>query len=92
MDMKLVKSNIDFIKRSELNGVTYCWFVVMKSHRVSDSREYINYDGNRTCVMDYSINRLPAAVRAFIQEHSETLSLDNGEYKEYTILWNRGRR
>lgn len=69
--MKLTVNNIKFVKRMESDGITYEWFVAMKSNRVSDSRMFINYENNRTVVKEFGIDRLPAIVRKFVETHKE---------------------
>ena len=84
--MRLTKNNIKFVKRIEKDEVTYCWFVMMKSGRISDAREYINYLNGRTTAEEYSMDRLPAAVRNFVNEHEESIFCDAREtagYVEY---------
>lgn len=72
MKMRLKKDNIEFVTRLEYDGVTYCWIVVMKSHKVSDTRHYVNYDmDNRTVVKDYPVDWLPESVKKFINSHAE---------------------
>ena len=67
--MKLTTNNIRFVKVLVKNGITYEVHVAMKSHLVSDSRTYVNYDENGTTVVaDYPFEKLPKAVQKFIQQ------------------------
>lgn len=79
--MRLTTSNIKFVKRYKKDGVTYMWFLAMKSGRVSDSREYINYDesGKKTCVKEYPAEWLPKTIQNFINSHEEHLITDPEE-------------
>ena len=54
--MKLTVNNIQFVKRMESDGITYEWFVAMKSNRISDSRMFTNYENNRTVVKEFGID------------------------------------
>lgn len=88
--MKLTVNNIQFVKRIEMNGLTYNWFVSMKSNAVSDSRNFINYENGKTVMKEYKFEILPAAVRKFVETHSEELFTemtfkDGDEYKVYII-------
>ena len=76
--MKLVECNIDRVMRHDKNGVPYLWFVRMKSNRISDTREFVNYveyrpGRYRTTSDPYPIDRLPKAVQNFIHKHTEEL-------------------
>lgn len=64
-------SEIKFVKRMEQDGVTYSWFVANKSNRVSDSRNYINYENGKTCIKPYAKEALPKSVQKFIDSHNE---------------------
>lgn len=66
--MRLTKSNIKFVKRYELNGMTYGFYVGVKGN---DGREFINYENGRTVAKEYKAERLPASVRAFLKDHAE---------------------
>ena len=74
------RADIIFVKESTQNAMTYEWYVKLKGH---DSRTYINYKDGRTVAEEYSIDRLPAAVRSFINSHkAEQFSSD--EYADAT--------
>lgn len=86
--MKLTANNIRFVKRLELNGVTYAWYVGMKSGQISDSRYFINYDKRgRTCAEPYPMERLPKSVQTFIGSHEERVFSESNEdnFMEYII-------
>ena len=86
--MKLTANNISFVKRHECGGITYGWFVSMKSGAVSDARTFINYDERgRTCVKPYEKERLPKAVQKFIASHDERIlyEKDGDDFKHYII-------
>ena len=85
--MRLTKNNIRFVKRLEMDGITYGWFVSMVGGRISDSREYINYADGKTVATEYSFDRLPAAVRAFVEGHQESIFTDGNDsgFMEYII-------
>lgn len=78
--MKLTVNNIQFVKRMESDGITYEWFVAMKSNRVSDSRMFTNYENNRTVVKEFGIDRLPATVRKFVETHKEEVFSTNDNH------------
>lgn len=67
--MALVEKNIAFVREQTQDDMTYCWFVVMKSGRVSDSRRFINLENDRTVCKAYPVERLPKAVQSFIRKH-----------------------
>ena len=72
MITRLSANSIKFVKRLELDGITYCWYVAMKSGHVSDSRVYIYYDERETtCAKPYPKEQLPKAVQKFIDSHNE---------------------
>ena len=74
--MKLTKNNIKFVKELTCDGITYGWFVAMKSGYVSDSRNYINYEnGKTTCKQTFPKNQLPKAVQKFIENSVPELFL-----------------
>ena len=64
-------ADIKFVRRMEMNGITYAWFVANKSNRVSDSREYINYENGKTVIKEFPKEALPKMVQKFIDSHSE---------------------
>ena len=81
--MKLIKNNILFVKRHEHNGVTYSYFVAMKSRRVCDAHQFINYKDGKTTIAPYPKERLPKAVQNFLDSNTEELLVDGEEYKIY---------
>lgn len=82
--MRLTLNNIDFVKEFTYNGVTYLWDVAMKSHRICDGREFINYDKNgRTVVKEYKFERLPKTVQKFIQTSNSEVWTEDDEVTIY---------
>lgn len=72
MIMRLTKNNILFVKRHECDGITYNWYVAMKSRQISDNRSFVNYDETgKSIIKEYPLERLPKAVQAFISQHEE---------------------
>ena len=82
--MKLTENNILFVKRHEKDGVTYSWYIAMKSRRISDNKNFVNYENGKTVIKEFSQDRLPKAVQNFIAKHEETLLVD-GDYKIYIM-------
>lgn len=83
--MRMTKNNIKFIKRLEKDGMTYGWHIAMKSNRISDSREYINYRNGRTVAEEYKLDRLPKAVQSFVKEHEESIWTDERESTGFAV-------
>lgn len=85
--MKLTINNIDYVKRLVLDGITYGFYVSMKSGNISDSREYMNFENNKTVYSEFSFDRLPETVKKFIVSHHESIftsaSFGTGNYTEY---------
>lgn len=80
--MNFTANNIAFVKRQELDGMTYSWFVALKSGRVSDTRSYINYnEDGKTCIKPYEKELLPKAVQKFINTHSESVFTEDEDNK-----------
>lgn len=81
-------TDIKFVKRMEQDGLTYAWFVASKSNRVSDSRQFINYENGKTCVKEYKKEDLPKMIQKFIDSHNEE-EIDLGfkieGFKEFKI-------
>ena len=79
--MKLTLNNILSVIELDKDGVPYEYHVIMKSHLVSDSRTYVNYDENgRTTVANYPFDRLPKTVQKFICN-----SVSNGRWCFETV-------
>lgn len=74
--MRLIEKNIAHVWRMEVDGMTYSYFVALKSRQVSDSRNFINYENGRTVAKEYPAEWLPAAVRKFLQKHDEELQYE----------------
>ena len=87
--MKLIEKNIDRVIVKTMNKIPYCYFVVMKSGWVSDSRQFINVVNGRTTADYYDKSRLPKAVRQFIDKRTareRILSgIDIDGFKEYVF-------
>lgn len=82
--MRLTINNIAFVKELTCDGLTYEWFVSMKSGRASDSILYVNYENNKTVVKEFEKDRLPASVRKFIDRHTKReFSKDTYQNKEF---------
>lgn len=66
--MRLTVNNIRFVKVYTLYGITYQWYVAMKSNYVSDGRTYVNYYENGvTAVKEYPLESLPKTVQKFLE-------------------------
>lgn len=82
--MRLTVNNIAFVKELTCDGLTYSFFVSMKSGRVSDSISYINYENNKTVVKEFEKKRLPVSVQKFIDRHTKKeFSKDTYQNKEF---------
>lgn len=80
--MRMSKNNISFVKRSEKDGMTYNWFVKMKD---GQGHDYINYRNGRTVAEEYNIDRLPKAVKSFVEEHNEGIWTDERESTGFAV-------
>lgn len=68
--MNLTVNNIKHVVEHTVNGYSYGWFVAMKSNKVSDSRNFINYKGGKTTnTIEYPAEKLPKSVQKFITRH-----------------------
>lgn len=68
--MNLTVNNIKHVVEYTVNGYSYGWFVSLKSHRVSDSRNFINYRGGKTTnAIEYPVKDLPKSVQKFIARY-----------------------
>lgn len=87
--MKLTEKNIDRVIMKTMNEITYCYFVVMKSGRVSDSRQFINVVNGKTTADYYDKSRLPKAVQQFIDNRTAKECVLSGinidGFKEYVF-------
>lgn len=85
--MKLTESNIRLVRELTRDDITYAYFVCMKSGRVSDSREFINYDDTGKTVSDYyDEERLPKSVQNFMLKSIRILENDGGIFKSYIYV------
>lgn len=67
--MRLTANNIKFVRELSKDGITYQWFVSMRSGNVSDSRCYVNYDESGKTVAElYPFDNLPKAVQKYIYD------------------------
>ena len=71
--MRLTVKNISFVKERTKNGVTYGWFIGLKSPNVSDSINYAVYEDGKTVAKEYPLDLLPASVRKFIERSERKL-------------------
>lgn len=78
--MRLTENNIKFVKEKRLNGITYGYFISMKSNLISDCRDYINYENGVTVAKEYEFERLPKTVQNFIKHHEPSRLFDEEEY------------
>ena len=83
MRMRLAEKNIAFVKEFVQNGVTFCWFVSMKSRKNSDARDFINYENGMSVFGEYTADRLPKSVQKFIAKHNKEFFLDVCGVKEF---------
>ena len=67
--MRLTYKNIDSVRRYEIGGITYCWTVVMKSHKPFDLRVYNHMESGVSVVRDYPVTDLPVTVQQFIAQN-----------------------
>lgn len=67
--MRLAEKNIHHVTVHCADGIPYSWFVSLNSMRVSDSRNYVNYENGKTCIKEYKIEDLPKCVQSFISKH-----------------------
>lgn len=82
--MRLTINNIAFVKELTCDGLTYEWFVSMKSGRASDSILYVNYENNKTVVKEFAKDRLPVSVQKFIDKHErKEFSANTWKDQEY---------
>lgn len=66
--MRLTKGNIRCVSVIEKDGVPYNWYVACTSRNVSDARCYYNHDDRgRSTDTEYSMERLPKTVQAYIR-------------------------
>lgn len=79
MIMRLTTDNIKFVKELRNNGMTYSWYVGMKSNYVSDGRNYVHYENGKTVVKEYKKEDLPKAVRKFLEDKREEIFAVNDE-------------
>ena len=80
-----VKEQHKIVKRLEKDGMTYGWHIAMKSNRISDSREYVNYRNGKTVVEEYKLDRLPKAAQSFVKEHEESIFTDERESTGFAV-------
>lgn len=83
MRMRLAEKNIKFVKEFVNNGITYYWYVGMKSGRTSDNRNFINYESNVSVVEEYSVDRLPKTVQKYIAKHKREFLKDVDGVQEF---------
>ena len=64
-------------------GITYSYFVAMKSRKISDARQFINYKDGKSVIAPYSKEKLPKAVQNFLNSNTEELLVDGESFKIY---------
>ena len=83
MRMILAEKNIKFVKEFVQNGVTFYWFVSMKSGKNCDARDFTNYEDGKSVFGEYTADRLPKSVQKFIAKHNKEVFRDVCGVKEY---------
>jgi len=79
--MRLIKDNILFVKQRHKDGITYNYFVAMKSRKVSDNRVYNNIVNGKSTDDYYEFERLPKTVQEFVKEKYKAKSFFYTEEK-----------
>ena len=83
MRMRLAEKNIKFVKEFVQNGVTFYWFVSMKSVKNCDARDFTNYEDGKSVFGEYTADRLPKSVQKFIAKHNKKVFRDVCGVKEF---------
>ena len=83
MRMRLAEKNIKFVKEYVQNGVTFNWFVSMKSGENSDARDFTNYENGKSVFGEYNADRLPKSVQKFISKRERKVFRDVCGVKEF---------
>lgn len=83
MRMRLAEKNIKFVKEFVQNGVTFYWFVSMKSGKNCDARDFTNYEDGKSVFGEYTADRLPKSVHKFIAKHNKKVFRDVCGVKEF---------
>lgn len=81
--MRLKTNNIKFVKELTHNGITYEWFVAMKSNSVSDARMFVNHENGRTILAEYPKEMLPKTVQKFLEGCTAEELESRGDYITY---------
>ena len=87
--MRLTLNNIKFVKEHRYNGVTYAWYVAMKSNLVSDGLYFRYYtDKGISGHIEYPVTDLPKTVQKYLAINNcgiciETSGILNDEYDVY---------
>ena len=82
--MRLTENNIRHIVEHTYNGMPYGYYVAMKSGRISDSREFINYDEKgRTTIKEFKKEWLPKSVQKFLDHHDPILTAADTEMEDF---------
>ena len=85
--MRLTVNNIDFVKELTEDGISYNWFVAMKSGRICDSIHYAHYDKDRrTIVKEIKKEDLPKTVQKFIDTH-ERMQFEKIDARHYCYIY-----
>lgn len=82
---RLSEENIVFVKELTADGMPYSWYVSL-GNRVSDGREFQNYDCRRTVIREYPVDRLPASVQRFIKNRRPEQWGDSREGRDGAVI------
>ena len=77
--MRLTTENIAFVKEIRNNGMSYSWYVSMKSRNISDGRNFVNYENGKSVVKEYKKEDLPKAVQKFLEGKKAEIFAKNDE-------------
>lgn len=84
--MRLTLNNIDFVKELTEDGISYNWFVAMKSGRMCDSIHYAHYKNGVSIVKEIKKEDLPKTVQKFIDSHERKL-FDRIDARHYQYIY-----
>ena len=86
MRMRLAEKNIKFVKEFVQSGVTFYWFVSMKSGKNCDARDFTNYEDGKSVFGEYTADRLQKSVQKFIAKHNKKVFRDVCGVKEFIYI------
>lgn len=82
--MRLTKNNILLVRELRKDDIPYSYFVCMKSNKVSDSRQFSNYDKfGRTTSTFYDKERLPKSVKDFMKSAACALEYEDVNFTTF---------